>query len=186
LLSGAATICRGRANALALDTAPLTFLVPDPSWNDALDRDGPLAYSDPSAPGRLRGSKMTPAGLDLAYTIEDELDGTPPPHPDHVQVGAKVVDADSIVDAPMDCRRWTTRLSRRCWRALLALPAGACARTWPVHINAQARMLHVDFTSARSASCKLLLGVVAATSDDVHAMLFDLSPPDEQNVNERQ
>ena len=178
-LSAAAVICRDRASAIALDSAPLTFLVPDPSWNHAFERAGSLAYSNPSAPAVLDASKMTLAGLDLPYTIEDELDGTPDPHPDRLQVSAKVVDAETIVDAPLECRRWTTRLSRRCWRELSALPAGACARTWPVRIDARARVLHVAFTGARGAACKLLLGVVAPAGDDLHAMLFDLSAPDE-------
>jgi hypothetical protein len=178
LLSADATICRGRASAIAIDTAPLTFPVPDPSWSDAFASARLLAYSNPSAPAALRASKMTAAGVDLPYSIEDELDGTPALHPDQLHVSAKVIDADAIVDAPMDCRRWTTRLSKECWRALTALPDGTCASTWPVRVDPRTRVLHLDFAGTRGADCKLLLGVVAPAGDDMRAMLFDLTAPD--------
>ena len=176
-LTVAAEICRGGASTLAVDTSPLPFLVPDASWTEAFERVGPLAYSNPSEPAVLNRSKMPRAGLDLPYTIEDELDGTPPlpsQQSDQIQVTARVVSADTMIAAPLECRRWTTRLQRRCWRELARQPAADCARIWPLRHDPKTRVLHLDFTGGEAAGCKLLVGVVAPTGDDMHAMSFDL------------
>ena len=175
-LAVAATLCRGGARTLAVDTSPLTFLVPDRSWTEAFDRVGPLAYSDPSDPARLRPSKMPLAGLDLPYTVEDELDGTPSPDPDQIQVSARVISPEAMSAAPSECRRWTTRLPKRCWRALTSQPADDCARSWPLRHDPKARVLHLDLIGRPATGCQLLLGVVAPAGDELHAMSFDLPP----------
>jgi len=173
-LTVAATLCRGGVSTLAVDTSPLTFLVPDRSWNEAFERVGPLAYSDPSHPARLRPSNMPLAGLDLPYTLEDELDGTPSPDPDQIQVSARVMRPEAMIAAPAECRRWTTRLTKRCWRALTSLPADDCARSWPLRHDPAARVLHLGVNGRPADVCRLLLGVVGPGGDDMHAMAFEL------------
>jgi hypothetical protein len=177
-ISANVSICRDHENTVVVDDSPLVFLSPEPSWAAYFTMATELPYSNFVSRARLGGAELPFAGADLKYSLEDELTGVSYPHPEALEVTAKVVEGDDLTDVSPTCRKWAGKLTKACWREFAALANGpSCSKIWPVALDRQNRVVHVDFIGTPGHGCSLLLGVVAPEGDSMHAMLVDLWAP---------
>jgi hypothetical protein len=174
-------ICRGDDTVVTIDTAPLPFLVAGGATLPVLDANEFCYSGEDGIVDRVAGGQLPPAGIDVPYTLEDELTGQPWPRAQTssaVSVTARVVSEDALQSFDAGpCFTWKTKMSRVCWRALTARPADACVEAWPIVVDETRHALHLDPPRARGLRCLLLIGVEASSSDAVHAIKLELDAP---------